>query len=161
MGCEAALAALGRHRGSHRVKAGDIKERPNYWIVMPKTFFEVGQPGVGHARCRNGRDGRETAMSEPSASKPLVDGGPSDQASVRPDPQDAGRHGSQSGRPQWQDDGGPLQRPDPRPPPPAAAPGHAPNGGDEGARAVSETERRAGSPDAEVSTGNALGDGTR
>jgi hypothetical protein len=93
--------------------------------------------------------------------KPLVDGGPSDQASVRPEPQDAGRQGSQSGRPQVQEEGAPSQRPDPHGAAPAASPDDARRDVAEGERGVSETERRAGSPDPHASTDNALGDGTR
>jgi hypothetical protein len=103
----------------------------------------------------------EIEMSTAPDSKPLGEGGPSDQGTVRPDPQDAGRQGSQSGRPQVQEEGAPSQRPDPSPPAPAVAPGHAPHETAEGERGLSETERRAGSPDADVTSDNALGDGTR
>lgn len=87
----------------------------------------------------------------------LIQGGPGDQAGPSADSRDTGRAASQQGRPQVQDD--------------AAAPGRvqsgAPRAGERGNpapdkeddRAVSETERKAGSPDERATTDWAHGEG--
>jgi hypothetical protein len=77
----------------------------------------------------------------------LNQGGPGDQRGPRPDPQDDGQQGSQSGRPQNQ---GPAM-----PDKPGAQRPRAPLPQDstaEDERGVSDTERQAGTPDPRATT---------
>ena|SRR5437868_1127313 len=89
-------------------------------------------------------------MNRSDDSGGLNQGGPSDQAAVKPDAQDGGRQGSQSGRPQRQETQQPCsanESPRQRKPRP------------EEARGVSETEREAGTPDPRATTDWAHGEG--
>jgi len=89
----------------------------------------------------------EPTMNRSSDSGGLNQGGPSDQASNKPDAQDSGRQGSQSGRPQRQEAEQPSRKqPLDRDKP--AAHSDAP----EDTRGVSETEREAGTPDPRATT---------
>ena len=108
-------------------------------------------------------------MTTPASdSRPLGDGGPSDQAGVRPDPQDQAQQGSSSGRPQAEQEEA-LRRSEraahtSRPPDSAIdRPGAArdPSHEDDGSRGIGDTERRAGTPDAHARTDTSPGDGTR
>lgn len=76
-------------------------------------------------------------------------GGPSDQASNRPDAQDEGQQGSQSGRPQRQEAEPPSRH---RPPGRANEETPASSDAPEDLRGVSETEREAGTPDPRATT---------
>lgn len=84
-------------------------------------------------------------MNAPRDPGGLNQGGPGDQSSVRPTPQDDGGQGSQSGRPQAQE---PLEKPWR---PGEQAPGAA-DDPPEKERGVSDTERRAGTPDPRATT---------
>jgi hypothetical protein len=83
-------------------------------------------------------------MNRPDDSGGLNQGGPSDQASAKPEAQDPGRQGSQSGRPQRQETEAPGSA--------ATGPRHPPVARPEEARGVSETEREAGTPDPRATT---------
>ena len=88
-------------------------------------------------------------MNRSSDSGGLNQGGPSDQASNKPDAQDGGRQGSQRGRPQRQEAEQPSgDRPSTHDPDTPAARSDAP----EDTRGVSETEREAGTPDPRATT---------
>jgi len=88
-------------------------------------------------------------MNRSSDSGGLNQGGPSDQSSIKPDAQDAGRQGSQSGQPQRQEaeQPGSMQPAGGRKDKPASS-SDAP----EDTRGVSETEREAGTPDPRATT---------
>ena len=89
-------------------------------------------------------------MNRSDDSGGLNQGGPSDQSSAKPDAQDRGRQGSQSGRP---------QRKEPEQPGSAeeAPRQHEPR--PEEVRGVSETEREAGTPDPRATTDWTHGEG--
>jgi hypothetical protein len=88
-------------------------------------------------------------MNRNSDSGGLNQGGPSDQSANKPDAQDAGRQGSQSGRPQRQEAEQPAgKQPSTRGDDKPAASTDAP----EDTRGVSETEREGGTPDPRATT---------
>jgi hypothetical protein len=91
----------------------------------------------------------ERTMNRSSDSGGLNRGGPSDQASIRPDAQDEGRQGSQSGRPQRQAAEQPTAD---EPSRGGRAQGVAASDAPEDTRGVSETEREAGTPDPRATT---------
>lgn len=84
----------------------------------------------------------------------MLQGGPGDQAGPSADPRDTGGAGSQQGRPQQQEDV-PAERDDGTRSPSAGSQVHGP--GDD--RAVSDMERRAGTPDDRATTDWAHGEG--
>lgn len=87
----------------------------------------------------------------------LVQGGPGDQAGPSADPRDTGQAGSQQGRPQQQEDAAAPARARGRAPRAAEQSDPVPDAQDD--RAVSETERQAGSPDDRATTDWTHGEG--
>jgi hypothetical protein len=106
----------------------------------------------------------ETTMNQKRDSGGLNQGGPSDQGSVRPEPQDDAEQGSQSGRPQFEErhaqaelaakrDRAEKDKPAERAPPlPQASTA-------EDERGISATEREAGTPDPRATTDWSHGEG--
>ena len=93
----------------------------------------------------------EPTMNPTRRTRPLNQGGPSDQASQRQDARDEGGLGSQQGRPQAQ-----AERSDPAVGA-AESPGRTP--AEDSAHGMSETERKAGTPDARATTDWRHGEG--
>lgn len=87
----------------------------------------------------------------------LIQGGPGDQAGPSADLQDTGHAGSQQGRPQQQEDAAAPARVKAKAPRAAEPRDPVPDAQDD--RAVSQTERQAGSPDDRATTDWTHGEG--
>jgi hypothetical protein len=94
-------------------------------------------------------------MENDRRSEPLGQGGPSDQASQRRDPRDDGDQGAQSGRPQAQHSA--SEEGESGAPAGGGAVSRAPVRGD--GEGMSDTERKAGTPDARATTDWRHGEG--